>query len=462
MNYYRSIKIISFVLFILTPIALLPQSSISFNYEFNKFKSERDSSEVLFSFSFPQNNFKFINKNNIYESNVEIQLFIKSKTDSLSRLWEIVTQANSETEKLDKMFIGSKTLKLKNDNYQIETKIIDRNSTQNYSKKTEELKLDYIPTEYQSDIIIAYRIDSLEAEISTYNPDFIREKLYLIPNSTEEIYGSYPKINIYNEIYNLKYENKYSIDLNILNAAKSKVISFKKQIKTSDILKNNFIQEINEIALDTIPSGLYFLESNLAIGNNVVDKKTKKFYLINPDQKPGIKVYFSEDEEFERSEFSTFTEEKCEDEFLYLKIIASRNEIDLYNKLTDLKAKQKFFFKFWVNRMVDPTALVNQTRENFKERIQTAKKYYRELNTRGLSDREKIIIKHGTPIDVQTYQAQDGNRAYQSFYYSDLYGGAYFYFVDVKSNGIYKLVHSTAIGEIQNYDWETRFLRDFK
>jgi len=173
-------------------------------------------------------------------------------------------------------------------------------------------------------------------------------------------------------------------------------------------------------------------------------------------------VYFSEDEEFERSEFSTFTEEKCEDEFLYLKIIASRNEIDLYNKLTDLKAKQKFFFKFWVNRMVDPTALVNQTRENFKERIQTAKKYYRELNTRGLSDREKIIIKHGTPIDVQTYQAQDGNRAYQSFYYSDLYGGAYFYFVDVKSNGIYKLVHSTAIGEIQNYDWETRFLRDFK
>ncbi len=427
-----------------------------FKYELLKLQNSGDSTEILFNFSFPQNKVEFAKQGEYYVSNLELMLYLKSNSDTISKLWEMSTQAINPAEKMNLMFIGSKKITAKNGEYSGEIWLTDKNANKTSKFEIKTLSIPRGKKNHISDVVLAIDIKRKEEIAGGINPDFDRNGYYILPNTNDEIQGTKPEIIAYNEIYNIQNISALTFQYNILNGAKSKVMTEAIKISSDTSVYAKF-------NLDTLPSGLYYVEALLQNDKNqTIEKRQKKIYLINPKQKPSINVYFSEDEAFEKSEFSTFSEEKCEEEYKYINLIASKNEKELWKDITDLKAKQKFYFRFWENRRTDHSSLVNPARENFKDRIIEARKYYKELNNDDLSDREKIYIKYGKPIEVQTNTAQDGNRAYQSFFYSDLYGGAHFYFVDYKGNGVYMLVHSTMTGEIQNYDWETRFLKDYK
>lgn len=444
-------KIILIISFILAFISLRAEEDVQFKYDIVPMKSMGDSVEMMFNFSYSQGKAKFVKESEYFVSNVTVVLSFMSKKDTVSKMWEIKTPALTEDEKINNIFIGSKLVRMPNDNYTVSLIFYDENAQKDYRYTK---KIDKYNRKYLSEIVLAYEADKLEIKRKTNNPDFIRGEYYIVPSADEEIHGAKPKIISYIEIQTNDSIKNCQLMSYLYNANKSKVASTYYNIAEGQ----SFIQIFNA---DTLPSGLYYIEYTLLNEKNmIIEKVSRKIYIINMMQKPRVDVYYSEDEDFEKSEFSTFSEVQCDKEYTYFKIVASKNELELYDKLTDLKAKQKFYYKFWENRKKNPDDVVNSTRENFKERIETARRLYSEINNDNLSDREKIFIKYGTPIEVETYPAQDGKKAYQSFFYSDLYGGAHFYFVDNKGNGVYRLVHSTMVGEIQNYDWERIFLKD--
>lgn len=444
-------KILLVICFIFGGAMLRANDVVQFKYNIVPMKSVSDSVELMFNFSYSQGKVKFVQEGEYYVSNVTVILSFMSKKDTTSKMWEIKTPSLTQDEKINNIFIGSKVVRMPNQDYTVRVTFYDENAQKDYRF---EKMLNKYNRKYLSEIVLAYEADKLANKNRTNNPDFIRGEYYIVPSSDEEIHGAKPKIISYIEIQTTDSIKNCQLMSYLYNATKNKVTSSYFNIAEG----RSFIQKIDA---DTLPSGLYYLEYTLLNESNmIIEKVSKKIYIINMMQKPRVDVYYSEDEDFEKSEFSTFSESDCQKEYMYFKIVASKNELELYNKLTEQKARQKFYYKFWENRKKNPDDVVNSTRENFKERIETARKLYSEINNEHLSDREKIFIKYGTPIEVEIFPAQDGKKAYQSFYYSDLYGGAHFYFVDYKGNGVYRLVHSTMVGEIQNYDWERIFLKD--
>jgi hypothetical protein len=69
------------------------------------------------------------------------------------------------------------------------------------------------------------------------------------------------------------------------------------------------------------------------------------------------------------------------------------------------------------------------------------------------TDRGRVLLQYGFPTERNFTPVNGDNHAYETWFYSDVQGGVYFYFVDVKGFGNFILVSSTAHGELRNDNW---------
>jgi GWxTD domain-containing protein len=164
---------------------------------------------------------------------------------------------------------------------------------------------------------------------------------------------------------------------------------------------------------------------------------------------------FTENLDFELSEFSTMSESKIEEEFQQVSYIASEYETELFNNCATHEAKQRFLFGFWKRRNPDTTKAVNEARENYRKQIAVSNKKfaYAKMKDGWRTDRGRILLKYGEPTTIE-YHVQEGEKkAYEIWYYDSLMGGVQFIFADWKRNGFYILVHSNMPNETRNDNW---------
>jgi GWxTD domain-containing protein len=69
------------------------------------------------------------------------------------------------------------------------------------------------------------------------------------------------------------------------------------------------------------------------------------------------------------------------------------------------------------------------------------------------SDPGRVYIVYGPPDEVERYAAQTDRKDHQIWRYYSM-GGTIFVFVDESGYGNYRLIHSTAKGELRNPDWQ--------
>jgi GWxTD domain-containing protein len=284
---------------------------------------------------------------------------------------------------------------------------------------------------------------------------FFKNNFYVYPNPLKEISAEKPTLYLYSEIYKAKTISPEGLNIRytIYNAKNEIEFEYSKQ-KT--IVADAQVETIS-IPLDAIETGVYTIEMCVSNNNNS-DSIIKKniFYLINSNMESSERKYYTEDEQFDLSEFATYSIDRIELEFEQSKIIASKDELATWDKLTDTKAKQRFLFRFWLTRNPAPENQYNTELAAFRERIKYVNTYFsRGGDVNGWkSDRGKIYIKYGEPDEREQHPISPEMKAYEVWTYSSIEGGAKFVFADVHTLDNFILIHSTATGYVQNSYWQ--------
>ncbi len=444
----------------------LSGKNLAINIDGAKFKSDGDIVNWQLSYSFPDSSLKLLKNGDYWEGKMDINAKILDNVSTIAdESWNLPYISVTKPEGMQAFLYGVKNFRLKPGQYKVALRFTDANDT---SSKAEILfniilqpvnprKLD------MSDVQLAHVIEADSSKTREWNSMFLRNNLYIIPNPTAEVFEEDPSLKLYYEIYNA---DKFAadgpeIEYSIYDALKKEVVTIPRKIKQTGEVTADYVA----LPLHSLQTGVYYLKVSVrGKSNEFTDTtyRTKKFYLYNTIP-PQLEPKFTENEQFELSEFSTMPEERLMTEYKMAKIIAERDEIYAFERLSTLKAKQRFMFKFWKIRDKDTNTTANEMRDEFNRRLAYANTYYDYNGKKEAwkTDRGKILLKYGQPTQREVHDAFGTYKAYEEWMYADIQGGAFFYFVDSQGIGNYQLVHSTAIGELKCPDWYNQYVRKF-
>lgn len=448
-------KTIAILLLILTN-SLLFSRDFSLDISSAQFYYDEDYSQWNLYYSFNEKDLTYTKENDKFLAKLQFKIkFYSNLKLELEDEWTIghyVSEINPES---DIKLFGLREFKLKEGQYKVELSIKDLND-ENVKNATFDLLIRNIGRQKleMSDIVLCNLIlDETNAGIYA-NHQFFKNSLYIYPNPSAEIYGNNPVLKTYFEIYNAKTYAKDGLMIHyyIYDGAQREVFYYPKSLKS---LFDGMVEKI-ELPLSAIPTGVYTLVVAIK-GINTYDSifTSKKFYLVNYDMPPVLELTRNLNSEYELSEFATMTEEQLDLEFKQASIIAEKEETAQYKLLTDPTAKAKFLFNFWHKRNTDTTKSINIARYDFIKRIDYANRFFSwgGLPNGWETDRGRVYLKYGEPTRRDYFHQRGNERSYESWFYSEIEGGVYFYFVDVGGFGNFQQVHSTKSGEIYNENW---------
>ncbi len=228
------------------------------------------------------------------------------------------------------------------------------------------------------------------------------------------------------------------------------------------IADSDKLLETIQLPVNVIPTGLYFYNITVSFPKvNPTDSVSisKRIYIINKNVPLKQLAVFSEDEQFEKSEFASMIDNRIDLELRMAKKIATSEEIASAEKLGTVKAKQRFLYKFWNTRDIDTLPTINERLEKFRKSVSFANLHFPQGLKEGWdTERGEIMLKYGIPETRNIYEAVGATKAYEEWQYNTIEGGAYFYFADLSSNNGYILVHSTHPKHIYNPDWYNQYI----
>jgi GWxTD domain-containing protein len=157
------------------------------------------------------------------------------------------------------------------------------------------------------------------------------------------------------------------------------------------------------------------------------------------------------------------TEEEAKNLRKMLTYIATRDELRMYDQL-NLSGKRQFMTEFWKRKDPDPSTPENEFKIEYYRRWEEAQRRYSTTKEGKDSwkkdgwktDMGRVYIIYGEPGNIERYPLAISAKAWEKWHYDNIQGGVYFLFVDEQGYGVYRLVHSTAKGEVYDSSWENR------
>lgn len=303
-----------------------------------------------------------------------------------------------------------------------------------------------------------YLLDDLKPALDSEN-ELVKNGLAITPNPHAFFVTDHKSLSFYAEVYGLEQDYRdddlmlmYQIRKPGFTEPVEGFVSFSKQ-KGSDV---NFATGM--FPLKELPSGNYEL---------VVEARSKSNELIALNS-----VAFQRSNKLSVSELanlryldvtSTFVNDISHEELPYylrsLKPQATTIEqraIDDLIATNDLVLMQKFFYNFWLARdPVQPGKIWN----NYLRLVQHVNREYVTINREGFeTDRGRVYLQYGPPSDIHESRFEAGSKPYEIWQYDIIRNNEtnvsfVFYNDDLVSNE-YRLLHSTATGEIRNEHWK--------
>lgn len=381
--------------------------------------------------------------------------------DSAEWVQEISYKAGDNIEASD--LIGIRILPVRKGVFELKFIVVDMLNRENRFIRS----IDVNSPEYSisklalSDLQIASIIEHEEQASSKWNESFKKNSLYVVPNPGADVIGTSPVLYSYLEIYNAKKiaPDGLKVIYTVLDAARREVFSVPRAKKSF----SDAMVEYISLPIDALPSGVYYLRIKVqSVSNPLIDSisVTKKIYVTNYEIPPEQIEQFYESLSFEQSEFATMNEEKVAIFYEQIKPISTEYERGVWEKCETLSARQKFLYTFWEDRKTDTTKSYNAALEEFRDKINYANRNFKYgLNEDGWrTDRGKIYVKYGKPTQVLRYTAKGEQPAYEVWKYDEMQGGIEFVFIDFRNNGMFRFVHSTALGEMSNPNWFEQYI----
>jgi GWxTD domain-containing protein len=220
------------------------------------------------------------------------------------------------------------------------------------------------------------------------------------------------------------------------------------------IRRGNSVVETGKVDVAGLISGTYNLLIKVTDDGTEEESETvKSFFLYQPSDYAG-----TEDKEINpyanwQTAILVKSEEELDREFLYCRYIANKEEKDMYGKL-DLPGKRDFLTAFWKKRDQDPSTDENEYRSDYLNRIFYSNRQFSHGPKEGWrTDQGRVFMVYGKPDQVDTFPSTLQAKGYEIWYYDHARGQVMFVFIDLTKTGELRLVHSTALQELQNYEW---------
>ncbi len=265
-----------------------------------------------------------------------------------------------------------------------------------------------------------------------------------------------PALFYYCELYNLK-------TVKSSNPIKFSVFLYdgKRQLKT---YKSSIISpavdsrvEVGVIPINKYPTDTYTMIVTLIDSvDNYGVSSTKKFFIYNPSIVVKDTVNTLTGGSLS-SEFAVMSEEELDNLFQESKYIATSKEIEQYKKLNNVKGKREFLYNFWKLRDTNPATPENEYYKEYLKRIKIANEKYSTIQKKGwLTDRGRIYLIYGEPSEIERFPNQVDSKPYEIWHYNEIQGGVEFDFGDLTGFSDYILLNSTARGEVQDTNWQSK------
>ncbi len=132
-----------------------------------------------------------------------------------------------------------------------------------------------------------------------------------------------------------------------------------------------------------------------------------------------------------------------------------RKYIESQFKTADVPLLQKYFLNFWATRS---KTNAEQAWIKYKHLVDYANKKFKTIALEGYeSDRGRVFLQYGQPDVVSEHYSEPLAYPYEIWQYYELKGQHnkkfVFYTHDMVTND-FRLIHSDAVGELSNYQWE--------
>jgi len=372
------------------------------------------------------------------------------------RIFDPLEQGNQSYRNLDVM-----QALIKPGEYSVRMTIEDGNSRtddQNYTGKYGERQIKISVPDYTndnlsiSDIELAYQIQILdEADTLSENP-LNKSNRKVIPNPSVRFINADSMMYFYAEIYNLKFgkeaSKEYYVSCRVEDLAGGVVSDYgrKRYFKPGD---NALIS--SGIDVYDLPEGQFRLMLEVEDSEDQSVVSTSKLFELLYETYEIAPAVAEED----------FTLEDAELMEKVIRYYAIKTEMDQY-KAADLEGKKEILKRFWQSRDPDPDTRLNEFKiEAFRRFALANEKFSVGAVARKKSwksDRGRVYIKYGPPDEIESYPSTMGAEPYMRWTYHNYpqQGYIFFIFVDESGYGDYTLKHSTAKGEMTDYEWENK------
>jgi len=414
--------------------------------------------ETEFFFAFQRHQFTFLPDENgvlVAEIGLWVQLLNLQDqpiTDTIPAYFGCTVSSEAEAELPDYKVFYALPLQLPPGTYHAKIIVLDLYSDfaqRNYG----EIIMPIIVRDFSStaltlsDLKLAYDIDVIEEEPDPDRMDvLVRNMRKVYPDPNRVLSRNRPRLYFYCEIYNLQYqpggENVYELGFRFLTKDSIIVKDFGTHAYpkpgTSSVLATNLLTS-------ELPEGNFLLEvvvTDEMSGARAVSIKPFSVVLAP-------------------AESDSLTPEEAKTMRNVILYLAKKDELRTYDDLSP-RGKKSFLREFWKRYDPTPDTPDNEFKQEYFRRINYAnEKFSTSVDRKDdgwRTDRGRIFIKYGPPDEVERYPSTMEEKPWEQWDYFSLgdQGEVEFYFQDENGFGDYRLVHSTARGELRDPVWEQK------
>jgi GWxTD domain-containing protein len=412
------------------------------------------------------------NQNGKYQATIYITMLIK-QNDSIKdfKKYSLNSPESIDSLNVNFNFIDQQRFTLPNGNYSFELYISDKNNSLQPYKIIQDVSIDY--PENQINIS---GIELIESFKKTVVPSIVSKSGNdLIPYVSDFYPENSKKITFYTEIYN----SEKILGKGEAFLLSSYIESFETLKLISDLVKKKREQAKNvnpvfgEFDISQLASGNYNLCIEVRDKSNKVVALNKMFFQRS---NPGIRFELKNiaDLDVEQTFAAKYNDKDTLDDYIRsLYPISTDMEKTFINdqlKKMDLRTMQQYFFNFWLQRnAVNP----EYNWLTYRKEVEIVNHNYSTRVRRGYdTDRGRVYLQYGPPSEIVDKPFDAGASLKDIGYGSVPYQIWQYYKLNNQSNrkfvfanpdlalSDYALIHSDAIGEINNPNWTRKLSRN--
>jgi len=459
------------VFLMMIPLGIFSQEkNVNFMIDFSRFRSQGSEVYVEIYYSLDRSGLTYQKTINGYQAGALIQTYIKKGASAMLVDSLVITDVVKSTDEISstQKFSEQSNITLDPGDYELVSRLTDLVSKKSFlvseflkiqSYSGEALKL--------SDIQLANSIQkqpSSEAGLQQPENKFDKNRLRIIPNASRTYGMGLEQLSFYAEVYDLTFEGEainsnYHSNYYIMDQQGKtiKEISGRSRTKpgSSSIINGSF-----DIA--DIPSGFYsfkIIVTDDFSGQSI--EARREFQIFRPgdflarrsETRPMLVEQTTTDE------FENLSEKALNEYFDKIKYIALRDEQKIFRKL-DVTGKREFLKNFWKIRDPQPATVINERKEEYFRLLEYANTNFSVGSKQGWrTDQGRVLLVYGRPDEVERFPSDSDTKSYQIWHYYSIEGGVVFVFVDIMSIRDFRLVHSTHRNEVQELEWQQRYLK---